>query len=179
MKHTISSSQIPFPFDEPTKHCTCEACERAGQLLPFSEFYKDKYAPDGVTYQCKKCMNAGKYRYMQTAAGKESHKKYMQSEKGKAALFKHAHSDLGRKTGRIKTARRRKNPEQKRIDLAYKTIHDLVRSKMIPKAKELNCDLCGQPAKEYHHYLGYEPEHHLDVIPVCRECHIRVHHPTD
>ena len=36
----------------------------------------------------------------------------------------------------------------------------------------LLCVDCGGPASEYDHYLGYAPEHKLDVQAVCRPCHL-------
>ena len=37
------------------------------------------------------------------------------------------------------------------------------------------CLYCPKSAQQYHHYLGYEPEHWLDILPVCRKCHTRIH----
>lgn len=37
------------------------------------------------------------------------------------------------------------------------------------------CLDCDGPAVHYHHEQGYEPEHHLDVAPLCRSCHLRRH----
>ena len=31
------------------------------------------------------------------------------------------------------------------------------------------------PAKHYHHYKGYDPEHWLDVEPLCLSCHQKEH----
>ena len=45
----------------------------------------------------------------------------------------------------------------------------------IPSAKELVCS-CGEPAKEYHHFKGYETKHHRDVVAMCRPCHLELHH---
>ena len=48
----------------------------------------------------------------------------------------------------------------------------------IPPAKAVPCTDCGEiyrgngPAPEYDHYLGYDPEHALDVQAVCRRCHV-------
>jgi hypothetical protein len=46
---------------------------------------------------------------------------------------------------------------------------------LLPPAKTLLCVDCGAQAQEYHHHNGYEPEHLLDVIPVCRACHGKRH----
>jgi len=45
------------------------------------------------------------------------------------------------------------------------------RSGRIPHPKTLSCTDCQEEAKEYDHYLGYEPEHWGHVQPVCRSCH--------
>lgn len=45
----------------------------------------------------------------------------------------------------------------------------------IPSPNSLPCDSCGHigdgKRHEYHHHLGYEAKHHLDVIPLCSTCH--------
>jgi hypothetical protein len=33
------------------------------------------------------------------------------------------------------------------------------------------CVDCGASAEHYHHFRGYEPEHWLWILPVCRKCH--------
>ncbi len=45
-----------------------------------------------------------------------------------------------------------------------------------PAANMQVCEICGEAqAEEYHHYLGYEPEHWLHAQAVCRECHRTAH----
>ena len=51
------------------------------------------------------------------------------------------------------------------------TVHNAVLAGAIPSARSLICIDCGKQAAEYDHYLGYEPEHRLDVQPVCVRCH--------
>ena len=43
----------------------------------------------------------------------------------------------------------------------------------LPRVVTQRCVACGQSAAQYHHYLGYEPEHWLDVQPLCLSCHRR------
>jgi uncharacterized protein (DUF2132 family) len=45
------------------------------------------------------------------------------------------------------------------------------RGTLVPPSAQ-RCADCGGPAAEYDHYLGYAPEHKLDVQPVCRSCHL-------
>lgn len=39
------------------------------------------------------------------------------------------------------------------------------------------CIVCGDERVEAHHYLGYAPEHRLDVQWLCRDHHEEAHHP--
>jgi hypothetical protein len=48
-----------------------------------------------------------------------------------------------------------------------------VRSGRMAPARELWCSHCGSKADHYHHYLGYDEYHWLDVIPLCVRCHKR------
>lgn len=42
----------------------------------------------------------------------------------------------------------------------------------LERAKNLTCAHCGKQASDYHHHNGYSREHWLDVIPLCRPCHV-------
>jgi len=46
-----------------------------------------------------------------------------------------------------------------------------VRAGRMTPVTALTCTDCGEPAQQYDHYLGYEPEHYLSVQAVCRRCH--------
>jgi hypothetical protein len=175
MNHTTNTPQLEFQFDEPRKYCTSPNCQRGDEMLPLDQFYRDKYAPDGRTYRCKKCMNADKHIYMQNPEPKRRHDEYMKTEAGKACLDRYYRSDKGKETNRIRMARRRKTPEHKPKEMARTAVKHAVRSHAMPKAKDLPCHFCENQAKEYHHHLGYEPEHWLDVIPVCKACHTKAH----
>lgn len=47
---------------------------------------------------------------------------------------------------------------------------------LLPQISTCTCVDCGAQAAEYHHHVGYEEAHWLDVIPLCRECHLARHH---
>lgn len=49
-----------------------------------------------------------------------------------------------------------------------------VQKGILPKVTTLMCG-CGNPARQYHHYLGYEVEHRLAVKALCISCHRQVH----
>jgi hypothetical protein len=48
-----------------------------------------------------------------------------------------------------------------------------VRSGALPRVSALRCADCGGPARDYDHHLGYDDEHALDVVALCRRCHAR------
>jgi hypothetical protein len=98
-------------------------------------------------------------RYLDTPRGKIAHRKgfrrYIQSEKGKTY----------RK--RSDKKRRQKYPDKFQARLAVS--HAIERGDM-ESASLHKCTQCGKQAKFWHHYKGYEPEHYLDVIPLCPIC---------
>lgn len=73
---------------------------------------------------------------------------------------------------RAKHAARHRDKHPEHI-AARAAVNNAVQSgKMIP-AKDLICE-CGAQALEYHHHKGYAPEHHFDVVAVCKTCHIEL-----
>lgn len=75
--------------------------------------------------------------------------------------------------------RRRTEPrDDDRVQARGRVTH-LVNFELIPPANSLPCSDCGHVSvegdktHEYDHHLGYGPEHHEDVQPVCRRCHVK------
>lgn len=64
-----------------------------------------------------------------------------------------------------------KYPEKKKAKEAVKYA---VKLGEIPKIKTQKCLCCDEQAIHYHHW-SYEKEHWLDVIPLCRTCHVDIH----
>lgn len=65
-------------------------------------------------------------------------------------------------------------------------VNHLIRVGVLPKPSTLPCNHCGlrlgegkAKKHEYHHYLGYAPEHHEDVVPLCTSCHRLLHTRRD
>lgn len=63
------------------------------------------------------------------------------------------------------------------VEQARQRINVEVRTGRRPHPNALACVDCGHiyeeggKRHEYDHHLGYAPEHHLDVEPVCTTCH--------
>lgn len=58
----------------------------------------------------------------------------------------------------------------------YAVASAVARGQMLA-ATSLACAQCGGRARQYHHHLGYAPEHRLAVIPLCSSCHTKAHFP--
>lgn len=95
-------------------------------------------------------------RHRQTELGQASQKRYESSAKGLAAKERYRQKLKSLKPEVIK---------------AHSAVHNGVRDGKMPHASTLSCHHCGRPAVEYHHHLGYDREHWLDVIPLCKPCH--------
>lgn len=55
-------------------------------------------------------------------------------------------------------------------------VYQAVKSGKLQPASNFSCSVCGEKqATMYHHPNGYDPEHRLDVVPVCNPCHYVVH----
>lgn len=132
------------------KLCTNPNCTRSGQLLPLTEFHKDKQKVDGRISQCKQCCRARVTEYRKTEHGRKKKAAWCAEDK-------------------------RKNGVTNKM-LARYLVNKAISRGDLPRPISLPCSECGQSAKEYHHHLGYEPEHYMDVIPVCVLCHAKLHH---
>jgi len=158
-------------------------CSKCKQILPLTEFHKQKTCKYGFCSSCKKCKH--KYRvsekrrendkrYQKTENYTIATKKYYNSEKRKITQKIYIQSERGRKI-RSKNSKICRQNYPKRIK-ARKVIANVVRYKKLPPAKSQTCRICFQTATHYHHYLGYEPKHWFDIIPVCASCHWSIHH---
>lgn len=126
----------------------CHICQKTQS---FSEFYKHPKTKDGYQVWCKSCIST----YNQIYA-----KKYRKTSKGKLIL---------RQTQK---KYRRDHPQ---IMSAYDAVKIAIRSGKISKITKLDCCYCPNKAEQYHHHKGYAKKHWLDVIPVCKKCHRKIH----
>jgi hypothetical protein len=100
-------------------------------------------------------------------------RKYMKSEKGKEYYRQYRKTQKYKEYRRRKTKRRRiSHPEQVR---ARKAIKIAIAAKKIQRPSGYKCRFCFSIAEHFHHHLGYEKEHRLDVQPVCVKCHLAIH----
>lgn len=161
----------------PKRCCKCK------ETKPISEFHKNKHCTkDGHVNDCKVCAYKKIRKYILTEKGKivnrEAKRRYKKSKKGKATQYRY------QQTEKIKVARRRYkqsvkgktnykqyyscHPERCRARIAIK---QAITAGKLSRPDTRLCHYCPKLAQQYHHWHGYEPEHKLDVVPVCIKCH--------
>jgi len=178
-------------------------CSKCKQIKPFSEFYKDRRNKDGLQSYCNSCRKAYKQsergkaanrkadaKYRKTPNGKAAHRKgeakYKKTPKGKAAKAKYRQSPKGKASRRKEVAKYRQSPNgkatMKRFNArhpnnvrAKNAVNNAIRDGRLPRPDTRRCHCCPNPAQQYHHWYGYKPEHWLDVVPVCKKCHSKIH----
>ena len=162
-----------------------KACSKCKEIKSLDEFYKNRSRKSGYRTSCKQCDRS----YWQSDKGKEVIRRYLQSDKGKKTgrrnIDRYQKTEKGKMGARRYHASDKGQATQKRINLAYHknfperrkandAVNDAVKHRTMPKASSLFCK-CGNRAQEYHHHLGYAPEHWLAVIPLCLVCHRSIH----
>ena len=131
-------------------------CHKCKTLKPVTEFWKNRPAPDGLFVHCKECC-----------------RRYNRSPQGKAKFRRYEESVKGRINRRAAASRHRiRYPWQQRACWAVK---DAIRTGKLVHPQKCKCSVCGKRARDYHHPHGYSKDHWLDVIPLCRQCHITLH----
>lgn len=159
---------------------TKKRCPKCKQSKTISGFHKDRNRKDGYCCWCKVCCSkhvkkynkserykAIRKQYEQSEEGKVAIKRYRQSEKGKIKDKHYYQSEKGKASSKLYYSH---HPEEHK---ARQAINNAITSGKLPRPDTLLCHYCPKPAQEYHHWHGYEMAHWLDVIQVCRNCHIK------
>ena len=166
-------------------------CTNCKKTLPISEFGKHSASRNGLNPCCKCCVRErGKQQYRNmTKEEKESRskkakqyvienaekrataqKQYYLAHKNKILNYvkEWAQSNPDKTYTYVKRSRTKHSNETK----ARTAVGNAVRRGKISPASSFICACCGmKPAAEYHHHLGYEKQHWLDVTPLCNDCH--------
>jgi hypothetical protein len=137
------------------KCCTCKT------VKTYLDFHKSRGESDGLQNECKECKKKFASSPKREKINLEIRRRYARSEKGK------------KKYQLYSRRRREKYPE---ICKAQGVVNRSVKKGTILSARCFNCFKCGKQAEAYHHHLGYSPEHWLDVVPVCKKCHVIIHY---
>lgn len=167
------------PFDK------CKECKKSYQRIA-GLLYRH-------TQRGKEVMRKAMKKYYATGKWRTSHKRYRMSDKGKKTerLFyiRYRQTERGREVNRRSVTKYSRSQKGKLVERlrklkwpekisARKFVQERISQGNFPKAFDMKCHNCNDMADQYHHYLGYERKHRLDVIPLCRPCHNRTHHQT-
>ena len=149
-------------------------CSKCKEFKPLSEFYKCKASTkDDRQTSCKSCQKTYNQSPERKAYYKAYEKAYQQSEHGKTIRKNCEQSSkckAYRKCYQNNSYAHHPNYRKARSKVSYS-----VKTGKLPRPDTLLCRYCQKPAQQYHHYLGYEPEHWLDVVSVCQPCDIKAH----
>lgn len=147
--------------------CTCK------ESKPATDFPRDRSVEDGLNRRCRVCQNAvSRACYRRLAdARRLRNKLYDHSKPGSAVRL--AYRKKRKLTERHKELRKLRQQRDKFSGktAARSVVAIAVRTGRLPRAGDLLCRHCGKQAEQYHHFKGYAPEHHFDIIPLCQPCH--------
>jgi hypothetical protein len=120
------------------------------------DFYPDSSRWDGVAAKCQKCS----------------------ATRHKQAYIPPPVQDFGRPGPDPKPYTGTGEAESDRVK-ARELVNKEVAKGRRPDPNDLFCVKCGHKDSdrrhEYHHHMGYAPEHVFDVLPLCSACHHVVH----
>tara|TARA_R110002153_G_scaffold269609_1_gene435327 strand:- start:436 stop:900 length:465 start_codon:yes stop_codon:yes gene_type:complete len=150
-------------------------CFKCGAEKPLTDFYKHPQMLDGTVNKCKDCnkrdvkenrkINADYYReydakrFQEDPKVRARHRRYAQTDAGRASLQKSRDN-----WDKI-------NPDKK---AAHTILNNAVRDGRAEKPN--NCSRCGASGRiEGHHHDYTRP---LDVLWLCRQCHVNEHKET-
>lgn len=151
-----------------------KTCTKCGKTFPATTEYFDKNGKC-LRSHCKPCRHQVCREYNNRQEVKRRHAEYAKeyyannSEQLKEGSAAYQKTEQGKINA---SARRKKNRFKHR---AQKAVFRAVIHGEIPYVRTQQCLKCGKSASEYHHYLGYERKHWLDVIPLCKRCHADIH----
>lgn len=140
-----------------------KCCNHCKKTKDITEFHRHCHHKDGHRNICRVCAIAEVVKYQRTRKGRIVHR---------AAIRRYSLTRSGKNSNHKACKKFRiYNPEKLR---AKEAVNYEVRKGRMSKAKTLRCVCCRRKAKQYHHYLGYESEHWLDVVPVCQRHHYQL-----
>lgn len=141
------------------KICIRDGCIHNGKPQNITNFYKSAHERDGHHYYCADCQREISATYQVKIRER--------IRQGDISLEKHI-----RQSSNIVTKEsKQRYPERVKAQTAVMNAKAVGK---LPRACSCTCADCGNQAQAYHHE-NYEPEHWLDVIPLCIKCHNKRH----
>lgn len=145
-----------------TKICT--KCKEEKNL---DDFRKSKRGLYGKRPECKICEKQYHLNYIRERSKKDE--AFREKRKEQSSKWSKLNPEKRAKIARQRNLRAKsKHPEKIK---ARALVNQKIRFGRMPKASDCKCIHCGEQAKHYHHYLGYDFVHRYDVQPLCIKCH--------
>ena len=82
------------------------------------------------------------------------------------------------KTKELRKEYNHKYYQKRKLEHAVKSKTNRWFEKINIKITDCLCEKCGSPAECFHHF-SYYWERFIDGIPVCKQCHMLIHHGKD
>jgi len=158
-------------------------CTQCGRSKNINDFRKRARSPGGIRAECKECQDNYQRKYYQSNSAKviSKNKEWVINNPERSDAIKtkwrQNHPEVGKNWARNNPDKIRDSTRKQRLihperSRARKAVQNAITRGDIKKASEFICRSCNiKQASQYHHYLGYEKEHWLDVVPLCRKCH--------
>lgn len=153
-------------------------CSKCGEAKPLDQFHNGK-TKDGLRYWCKSCDKASNEKWRKAHPEEKAaiEKAWYVANHEHATEVRRAWSAANRtRKNRLNAKWLRRHPDRR---IAYKAVNYTVKSGRFPPVNTMVCEVCDEAlACAWHHHNGYDAEYRLDVIAVCKECHIKEHELT-
>lgn len=135
----------------PADSANAKACSRCQNVKPLADFATQRKSPDGLQSWCREC-------------SAEDQRVRRSTERGRRKHAEQARRARNRPTNAPKVAARR-------------AVQAALRAGVLERPE--SCARCGSPGGRIHlhHHRGYEPEHWLDVVPICVRCDAQLQRP--
>lgn len=140
-------------------------CTKCQNTLPVDDFYDDRRKADGKRAVCKACHVASTGQYQKSERG---HAVFI------AAKTRYNHKPETQRKRVIYMRQQRISGKWADRESARHAVNQAVVNGTLPLVSSVCCADCGAQAREYHH-ASYDQERWLDVIPLCKDCHVRRH----
>jgi hypothetical protein len=183
--------EFPERKDSKDSHRSwCIQCDKERHSLFYKNNKKAISAKHGEYYKNNKTAFSKKhkeYRSLHRQEAADYQREYLKTQRGKEVHKKGQLTFEAKHPGkfneyvkkyRSKFPERIANYHKKYAEafpnkyIARVAVSSAVLSKKLPPIKTQKCSVCKKrQAQNYHHHLGYEKDHWLDVIPVCSKCH--------
>jgi len=149
-------------------------CSKCGQPKRLEEYHRDSTKSDGRKTVCRECCHQRDRNYQSrpevrirnAVQRRNRHVLHREEDKVRRKAYYSAHAAQEREAAREHA---RRYPERAK---ARRAVHRALKQGIL---KKRSCEVCRAEKTEAHHHKGYAPENWLDVVWLCRSCHMIEH----